>query len=47
MERLPTSPATPFTRWLAGFLADRATRTISAESLITVPEFQKRFPKLI
>ena len=39
-EQLRMSPATDFyTRWARWFLADRATRTISPFSSITVPEY--------
>ena len=33
-------PSTPFLHWMAWFLADRATRTISAESPVTGPEYE-------
>jgi len=42
-QQLSSHPVTnDFTRWLAWFLADRSTRTISPNSPITVPEYVAR-----
>ena len=42
-RQLSGQPSTdPFTRWLAWFLADRSTRTISPNSPITIPEYVAR-----
>jgi WD40 repeat protein/serine/threonine protein kinase len=42
-RQLSGQPATnAFTRWLAWFLADRSTRTISPNSLMTIPEYIAR-----
>jgi len=42
-QQVASQPATnAFTRWLAWFLADRSTRTISPNSFITVPEYVAR-----